>query len=151
MSSKIILNEYEQHFENDVFQLQLVTTNNQKLYTVGNTIIWNFLTNNYVIKDLPMECIWIFFINGNDKIKGFVKVSLLDWKTNHPTETLRVILSADVKKVIFALHLGQIQKSLEFSNTFTIMHNNLLEKFDIEVVDTLLVNDDNYYSLIENC
>ena len=147
MANNSTINEFDLHYTNDTYHLTSIKRFKRLFPVVSKKFIWNYLTNKYIIKDIYMECVWIFFITDDDTIKGFYKMNLMESHSFTGIDALRVILMADVKNVIFAMHFGDKLDISDFPPMITKFYQNRLTPLRINVLDTLIVSDKKYHSL----
>ena len=150
MTNNSTINEFNLQYTNGTYHLTSIKPFKKLFPEYSNELIWNFITNKYIIKNIFMECVWIFFIADNDKVKGFYKMDLITFHSLTGTEVLRIILMANVKNVMFAMHFGEKIDISNFPPKITKFYQNRLTSLKINVKDALIVTDETYHSLKMN-
>lgn len=73
MTNNNTINEFDLQYFDGTYHLISSKLFNKEFLEFDNTFIWNFLTNKYVIKDVLMPCVWLFFVTDEIRLKGFIR------------------------------------------------------------------------------
>lgn len=132
-------------------------TYKRKNVDIGNLSSSNLVDSiaRNIFKDFMniYECFYIFLMDNQNNIKGFVKIS--QGGITGTNVDIRLIAKYAIETLATRVILvhnhpsGTLMPSRE-DKTFTQNVSKALELFDIRVVDHLILTEDDYYSFSDN-
>ncbi len=152
MAKNIHFNEFELDYNNGVCQLNSVQPFKKRLPYFDRESIWKFVRNRYYTGagNRFYSYAYIIFITDDKKVKGYCQMTLPRF-CSFLTEAVRIILMGNVEKVVFVINFNKkIDENDELPKIITKAQNKLLSTFEIEVLDSLVIDDERYFSLKEN-
>ena len=151
MAKNIHFNEFELDYNNGVCQLNSVQPFKKRLPVYDEESIWKFISIRDLESKSIMKFVRIFFISDDNKIKGFYETELITFHGSRDILISRIILMANVQKIVFVMkHISSTEGVMKFPKTMTDYYQNKLNPFQIEIIDTLVISNEKFFSLKEN-
>ncbi|QTE21111.1 hypothetical protein [Polaribacter cellanae] len=150
MTDQYSFNEFDLQLIDGFYSLKSFQPFKKSFPKYTNNLIWNYLISKYKVKDFSNQCVWIFFINEEKEIKGYYQMNFQIFHSATATEVMRLILMMDVKKVVFALNYSQKVNLFDVPPRVVRFYKKKLLPFEINIIDALVVNKNNYESLVTN-
>ncbi len=151
MAKNTHFNEFKLDYNNGVCQLNIVQPYKKRLPVYSEESVWKYIKDKYFTGKGFNYYVYMFFITDDMKVKGYYQIRLSKFHSHTLTESIRIILMSDVKRVVFLMDFNRkIDKDDEFPPIITKVYQKQLSSFEIDVLDSVVINDERYFSLKEN-
>lgn len=146
-------NEFILEYKSKTCVLSTKKPLNKKLPKIEKTSnIWfNLIQIEPEISNLGTPCLWIFFIDEKNSLKGIHKMSWNTFRKFETNEVVDITSMVGVSKIVFAINQVHIQNI--YSDSFEVYMTKNFQRslipFKIELLDTLMVNRHSFFSLKE--